>query len=125
MPLYRCFAPGDALDDAQRSALAKAITEIHCELTTAPPTFVHVQFLPARDDQPVPFRLHGGLRAGRSQDITDQIIQRCTTALADIAGVQPSDITMRTSHTPASWIYEGGRVLPEPGEEAAWIAAHA
>ena len=30
MPLYRCFAPGDALNDAQRSALAKAITEIHC-----------------------------------------------------------------------------------------------
>jgi len=120
MPLYRCFAAADALDDGQRSALAKTITEIHCELT-----FVHVQFHPARDDQPVPFRLHGGLRAGRSQDITEQIVNRCTTALANIAGVQPSDITMRTSHTPASWIYEVGRVLPEPGEEAAWIAAHA
>jgi hypothetical protein len=29
---------------------------------------------------------------------------------------------MRTSGTPASWILEGGRVLPEPGEEDDWVA---
>lgn len=125
MPLYRCFAAPGELDGSQRSSLAQAITEIHCELTGAPPTFVHVQFHPDRADQPTPLVLHGGLRAGRSAELTQQIIERCTAALADIAAVSTDQISMRTSETPASWIYEGGRVLPEPGEEAAWLAAHA
>lgn len=25
---------------------------------------------------------------------------------------------------PASWLMEGGRIVPEPGEEAAWLAGH-
>lgn len=125
MPLYRCSAAPDALDASQKSALAKAITDIHCDLTTAPPTFVHVQFHPPAENQATPFALHGGVRAGRPQELTEQIIERCTNALAEIAGVETDQISMRTSETPASWIYEGGRVLPEPGEEAAWIAAHA
>ena len=52
MPLYRCTTPPDALDDQQRAAIARAITAIHCGVTQAPPTFVHVQFLhraPAAD----------------------------------------------------------------------------
>ena len=44
MPLYRCSSPPEALDDERRAAIAVAITDIHCELTGAPPTFVHVQF---------------------------------------------------------------------------------
>jgi hypothetical protein len=45
--------------------------------------------------------------------------------VAGIAGVPAESVGMRTSTTPASWILEGGRVLPEPGEEAAWLAAQA
>lgn len=123
MPLYRCFAAPEALDGSQRSALAAAITDIHCDLTTAPPTFIHVQFHPGKDDQATLFVLHGGLRAGRSQEVTDQIIERCSAALAGIAAVSVDQISMRTSETPASWIYEGGQVMPEPGEEVAWLAA--
>jgi len=25
---------------------------------------------------------------------------------------------------PAAWVMEGGAVMPEPGEEAAWLARH-
>lgn len=86
MPLYRCTSPHGELNDGQRAAIAQAITAIHCHLTNAPPTFVHVQF---HDHVP------------------------------------GAAVLMRTSTTPASWILEGGRVLPEPGEEAAWLADHA
>jgi phenylpyruvate tautomerase PptA (4-oxalocrotonate tautomerase family) len=125
MPLYRCTTPPDALDDLQRAAIARAITAIHCGVTQAPPTFVHVQFLhrtPAAGEPAV--QLHGGLRAGRQQALADAIVARCTAAVAAIAGVPAEAIAMRTSTTPASWILEGGHVMPEPGEEAAWLAAH-
>jgi phenylpyruvate tautomerase PptA (4-oxalocrotonate tautomerase family) len=126
MPLYRCTTPEGSLDDTQRAAIARAITAIHCHVTQAPPTFVHVQF----HHQPAPakgpaIRLHGGIRAGRPQSLADEIVARCVQVVAGIAGVPAESVGMRTSTTPASWILEGGRVLPEPGEEAAWLAAQA
>ena len=125
MPLYRCTTGPGTLSDEQRSAIARAITDIHCGETGAPPTFVHVQFLDAEEggDGAGSVRLHGGLRAGRPPEVTEAIVERCTAAVARIAGVDPGRITMRTSETPASWIFEGGRVFPEPGQEAEWQAA--
>lgn len=124
MPLYQCYAPQGSLDDDQREKIAQAITDIHCELTTAPPTFVHVQFhdrKTAGGDQPI--RLSGGIRAGRPESTTEQLVSRISAAVSEIGGLAPDSITMRTTETPASWILEGGRVMPEPGEEAAWAAA--
>jgi len=123
MPLYRCTTPAGSLSADQRVDLASAITDIHCDETTAPPTFVHVQFHDAPASEPGRWSIHGGLRAGRPPEVTSNIIERCTTAMAEIAGVNQDDVTMRVSQTPASWIYEGGRVLPEPGEEAAWVGS--
>lgn len=126
MPLYRCTSPSGSLNDAQRAAIALAFTDIHCELTGAPRTFVHVQFhhQPAQPSR-TPFSLHAGIRAGRDQELTRTLMQRCIAAVAGIAAVSPEQISMRTSATQASWILEGGRVLPEPGEEEAWVSAHA
>ena len=123
MPLYRCSYPEGALDPSQRQALAIAFTDIHCELTGAPRTFVHVQFhaRPASADGPQ-YELHAGIRAGRDRALADALVSRCVAALSAATGAPPSAITMRTSGTPASWILEGGRVLPEPGEEEDWLA---
>ena len=126
MPLYRCTGPQERLSDAQRERIAMAFTDIHCDLTGAPRTFVHAQFLQraAVPGQPQ-FVLHAGIRSGRDEALARQLVRRCIEAVAEIAEVSPEDIQMRTSSTPASWILEGGRVLPEPGEEGAWLAEDA
>ncbi|MCP5027717.1 MAG: DNA-binding protein [Actinomycetia bacterium] len=123
MPMYQCFAVEGTFDDEQRQRLAGALTEIHCSETTAPPTFVHVLFHD-RDPEPggAAVRLHGGIRYGRPQSTTDSLVRRMTEAVAAETGLSLDQITMGTSETPASWIMEGGRVMPEPGEEDAWLA---
>ncbi|MDA3040215.1 MAG: hypothetical protein O3C27_11955 [Actinomycetota bacterium] len=113
MPLYRCTTPPQTLDDTTRTAIAQVITTIHCELTGAPPTFVHVQFL----DGPQA-TIHGGIRAGRDVELTGRLVERCCREVGAIAGI---GFSMRTSATNASAIFEGGRVFPEPGEEQAWL----
>lgn len=115
MPLYRCTTPAGTLDDDARAAIARTITDIHCDVTGAPPTFVHVQFFDG--DSPT---IHGGIRAGRDDELTTRLIERCVREVGAIAGVA---FSMRTSATRASWIFEGGRVFPEPGEEAGWLSA--
>lgn len=124
MPLYRCTCPEGRLTDHQRERIAQAFTDIHCELTGAPRTFVHAQFhhRAARPGHPE-FELHAGIRAGRDDALAQRLVARCIDAVAQIANVSQHQIGMRTSSTPASWILEGGRVLPEPGEEDAWLAA--
>ena len=122
MPLYRCTTPAGTLDDDQRREIAEEITSIHCSETGAPRTFVHVQFLDAKGDEATPVVLHGGIRTGRTAETTTAIIDGCVATVARVAAIPASEISMRTSSTPASWIFEGGRVLPEPGEEEAWLA---
>ena len=114
MPLYRCTTPAETLDDAKRKAIARAITTIHCELTGAPATFVHVQFFDGPEAT-----IHGGIRAGRDAELTERLIERCVREVGEIAGL---GFSMRTSATNASSIFEGGRVFPEPGQEADWLA---
>ena len=124
MPMYQCFAPAECFDDGERAALARTLTAIHCALTGAPPTFVHIVF---RDGKPswsqARFSIHGGIRAGRSVEVTNALVLQMTSALAEAAGIPASEVAMRTVETPASWIMEGGRVLPEPGDEAEWLAS--
>jgi hypothetical protein len=45
-------------------------------------------------------------------------------ALAEALGRAPGDVRVSLLEVPASWVMEGGAVMPEPGEEAAWLARH-
>lgn len=122
MPLYICSTPVDALDDARRRQIAEAITRIHCDLTGAPPTFVHVIFDDARDGRCSVF---GTIRAGRSDETKTELRRQVARAVAEAAGVDAATVGVVTSDVPASWVMEGGALMPEPGDEEAWLAAHA
>ena len=45
MPLYLCNAAKGAISDAAKPKIAADITRIHCEVTGAPPQFVHAFFV--------------------------------------------------------------------------------
>jgi len=44
--------------------------------------------------------------------------------VAETIGIDGLQITVFTKDVPASWVMEGGALLPEPGEEGDWLAAH-
>jgi phenylpyruvate tautomerase PptA (4-oxalocrotonate tautomerase family) len=117
MPLYICSAPPDSLDDRQRRDIAEAITRIHCELTGAPPTFVHVVF----DESKAEHSVFGTIRAGRSDAVKSELRRQMARAVADTVGGEATAVRVLTVDVPAPWVMEGGALLPEPGDEAAWI----
>lgn len=122
MPLYICSTPADTLDADQRLEVAEAITRIHCDLTGAPPTFAHVVFADSASDR---YSVFGTIRAGRSDETKAALRRQMAEALAGTARVDVERVTVTTSDMPASWVMEGGALLPEPGEEGDWLAAHA
>ena len=132
MPYYRCLIPKNSLDLDQRNRIAKAFTDVHCGISAAPRSFVHVAFLEVGGSGSIadshgsgileyqtPYFVAGGNRAGRSQEVREQILNGLIACLSEIASVSTEDVSGHISEVPASWTMEGGQVLPEPGEESA------
>jgi phenylpyruvate tautomerase PptA (4-oxalocrotonate tautomerase family) len=127
MPLYRCAVEEGLSQEGQRARIAKEIVRIHCGVTGAPASFVHAFFSEAaRGALPAGKRAFvlGSIRAGRTDEQKQQIAREMTDAVADALGCTAKDVGVATADVPASWVMEGGELLPEPGEEAAWLERH-
>lgn len=128
MPLYICNAAKGAIDDAAKPKIAADITRIHCAVTGAPPQFVHAFFVEDSPAQPLNGKsasLFGSIRAGRTDAQKAQIVSEMRASVQTHAGLPLDDVSMITADVPASWVLEGGEIMPEPGEEAEWLARHA
>ena len=128
MPLYMCNAAKGAIDDSAKPKIAADITRIHCDVTGAPPQFVHAFFVEESAAQPLNGKsafLFGSIRAGRTDAQKAQIVTEIRRSIHTHTGIPIDDINVATADTPASWVMEGGDVMPEPGEEAEWLAQHA
>ncbi|MEM7413101.1 MAG: DNA-binding protein [Myxococcota bacterium] len=127
MPLYRCaIAPGRS-NETQRAQIAKEVVRVHCGVTGAPASFVHAFFSerPAAElpDGQVAF-VFGTIRAGRTDAQKTEIVSELRKSVATALGCAEAEVGAITVDIPAKWNMEGGSLLPEPGEEAAWFEAH-
>jgi phenylpyruvate tautomerase PptA (4-oxalocrotonate tautomerase family) len=134
VPTYICTAAERRLSQSQKSDIAKAITEIHSEVTGAPAYFAQVLFqemkpgnhfmggvLLAHDHETV--FVHGNIRAGRTPEQKRAMLEQMTAALAKAADIPATSVWIYLAELPPQHMVEFGKVLPQPGEEKAWLAA--
>ncbi|MER5786923.1 tautomerase family protein [Streptomyces sp. NPDC001980] len=128
MPVYSVTTTRGLLPDEQKADLAAEITKLHSSVTGAPSSFVHVVFteLPEAnvftDSAPSrPLLIHGMTRAGRPDAEKVQLAKSISTATSEVTGVPESRILVIITDSPARFAVEGGRVLPEPGDEDDWL----
>ncbi|MEM0987131.1 MAG: tautomerase family protein [Pseudomonadota bacterium] len=127
MPLYLCNTAKGALSDEAKPRIAADITRIHCAVTGAPPQFVHAFFVEDHATPPLNGHramLFGSIRANRTDEQKAQIISEMRQSIARHGQIDIEHVAMMTTDVPASWAFEGGDVMPEPGEEAEWLARH-
>ncbi len=127
MPLYRCSIREGLSTEDQRAHIAKEVVRVHCGVTGAPPSFVHA-FFQERPESDMPpgkaaFML-GSIRWGRTDEQKAEIVTDLTRALAETLGCGEAEVGVITADVPSRWNMEGGELLPEPGEEAAWLERH-
>lgn len=132
MPFYECFVPEGVINGDQKAGVARAITRIHCEATGAPESFVNVVFqdVPAGDffvaGRPArAVRIRGSIRAGRPQDVKDRMLADLSAMWSRETGLPEADLTVTLVEFPAANSIKGGRAVPEPGQEAAWLVGSA
>jgi phenylpyruvate tautomerase PptA (4-oxalocrotonate tautomerase family) len=132
MPTYTCTAAAGLLDAGRKGAIAHAVTLAHCEITGAPACFAQVVFRDvAKGDHfvgGIPLAhehlfIYGRIRAGRSARVRDALIRRLAMDVAAAAGVDAFGVWVYLDELAPAAMVEFGHVLPEAGDEAAWLAA--
>jgi phenylpyruvate tautomerase PptA (4-oxalocrotonate tautomerase family) len=79
-----------------------------------------VSSVPLDTDQ---IRVEGHLRTGHDVEAKRSLVERIVEAVAQVTAMPKSHVWAHLVDMPASQIVEFGRVVPEPGGEAARIAA--
>lgn len=130
MPIYTCVSAQQTLTTASKAALAGEISRIHSEINHVPSTYVNVVFHELAPDnvytdgKPAqPLLITGWVRDGHPEAETTRLALEIASAATRIAGVPANRVLVVFESSPAHYAVEGGRVLPAPGEEAAWLAA--
>jgi len=130
MPTYQCTAAAGLLDAGKKSSIAAEITRIHNAVTGAASFFAQVIFTdvpkgnhfmggaPLASDQ---IFVHGFIRAGRSVPDRQKLVTEMVAALARLAGLPRKSVWVYVTEIPARQMAEYGHVLPEPGDEKAWL----
>ena len=128
MPFYQCLVPAGSLSADNRSALAEAITDVHCAVTGAPRGFVNVLFL---EYEPGTYftagrprtcsAINGTIRAGRDRDTRARLLTELSQAWVSITGQDARDLLIGLNEMDATSIMEAGLIMPAPGEEAEWL----
>ena len=129
MPVYTCTTTESTLTSDVKVALAGEIGRIHSAINHVPSTYVNVVFheLPAdavyTDGRPAaPILVNGWVRAGHPDAETSRLAIEIAKAITRLTGVPAERVLVVFQSSPARFAVEGGRVLPEPGGEQAWIS---
>lgn len=130
MPVYTCTTAAGTLSTDVKAQLAAEVTRIHSEVNHVPSTYVNVVIheLPAdniyTDGRPAqPLLINGWVRTGHPDDESSRLVAKIADAATRVTGLPADRVLVVIQNSPAHFAIEGGRVLPEPGEEQAWLAA--
>jgi phenylpyruvate tautomerase PptA (4-oxalocrotonate tautomerase family) len=128
MPIYTCTANDATLTADTKAELAGEIATIHSAINHVPSTYVNVIFHELSvdsvytDGRPAsPILVSGGVRDGHPEAETTRLATEIAAAVSRITGVDAERVLVVLQSSPARFAVEGGRVLPEPGQEQAWL----
>lgn len=130
MPTYTVHTPVGQLSSSQKDAIAKHVTKTHSQVTGAQTFFAQVIF----QDVPVggwymggvrleqkQIYMFGNVRGGRPKEMVNQLLLKLRDVLIELSGVRRDEVWVYINEMPPSLMLEYGHVLPEPGQERAWL----
>lgn len=119
MPFYNCACSRD-IGASKRGRIAEVIGTVHCGLTGAPLHFVNVLFLndyQLRRGEVI--SVIGNVRTGgnRTPALIERLRSDLRASIAFAASLESTEVVVKLIPIDAKWVMEGGRVIPEPGDE--------
>jgi phenylpyruvate tautomerase PptA (4-oxalocrotonate tautomerase family) len=130
LPTYIVAAAASRLTTQMKQEIASRITTSHSGATGAQGFFAQVifheiaegdHFLGGRPLKSDHLYVHGHIRAGRTPDQKQRLLDAIVNGIADAAATESRYVWVYLSELPPSQMVEYGKVLPSPGDEAAWL----
>jgi len=128
MPVYTCTTVASALSADTKASLAGEVTRIHSMINHVPGTYVNVVFHELAPDDVYtdghpaqPLLINGWVRTGHPEAQSSQLVAEIAAAASRVTGIPARRVLVVIQNSPAHFAIEGGRVLPAPGEEEAWL----
>ena len=129
MPIYTCTMAESTFGADAKREVASEIARIHSSLIHVPSTYVNVAFHELEADglyaggvPASPVLVTGWVREGHPADDTTRLATEIATAVTRTLEIDVDRVLVVIQPSPARFAVEGGRVLPEPGQEKEWLA---
>jgi phenylpyruvate tautomerase PptA (4-oxalocrotonate tautomerase family) len=129
MPIYTCTIAESTFSADTKRTLAGEIARIHSSRNHVPSAYVNVAFhelgaddLYAGGVPASPVLVTGWVREGHPADDTTKLATEISTAVAKVFEIDVKRVLVVIQPSPARFAVEGGRVLPEAGQEKSWLA---
>ena len=125
MPFYHAIVRPEVLAPADPETHSNDETRVQCDVTGAPRTFVHVLYT-VDDAKRLPDNIdvlyRANIRSGRTPEQKAELTTRLQTATAERTSASASRVAIHIEVIEASFVMEGGSLLPVPGstDEEAW-----
>jgi phenylpyruvate tautomerase PptA (4-oxalocrotonate tautomerase family) len=107
MPTYTVITSNLELNESKKKSIAEGITKIH---------FMGGKVI--KDEQ---IYLNGQIRAGRSKEVKDDLIDQLKKLLAKETKLDQSNVWVYIVDLEPSQMVEYGEVLPVSGQEKVWF----
>jgi phenylpyruvate tautomerase PptA (4-oxalocrotonate tautomerase family) len=128
VPIYTCTIAEATFSADTKRALAGEIARIHSSMNRVPSSYVNVAFhelaadsLYAGGAPASPVVVTGWVREGHPGDDTTRLATEISAAVTKICEIDAERVLVVIQPSPARFAVEGGRVLPEPGQETTWL----
>ena len=74
-----------------------------------------------KPDETAATLVNGWVRTGHPEAQSSQLVAEIAAAATRVTGIPAKQVLVVIQNSPAHLAIEGGRVLPDPGEEEAWL----
>ena len=120
MPFYQFTITSDSPSAGLKTEIAAAVTKVHTSVTGAPARYVNVSFVEVPpgnlfvgDEPQAHGRMVGIIRAGRTAEVKNALINGLADAWSAVTGEPKDGFALFLQEVPGAMVMEYGEILPE------------
>jgi phenylpyruvate tautomerase PptA (4-oxalocrotonate tautomerase family) len=128
MPVYQCYSPKGLLTASAKAKIAEEMTDMYCNVTGAPPSWVKVLFheLPEGEcfsagKSATQSVILGINRYGRDLETRQAMLRTLSQIWTRNSGQPEADLWISVTEIDPTNVMDAGLFIPAPGHEREWL----